>query len=210
MLREGHPAGQCRLQLVRSDKLLVSKDTQALVQADANTDRGTDEVSRHTVAIAANLDVAIPADLTMLEIGGVVALRRQRRQSWQLTLKAESDDFMHSAMHAQIGFLTQPLLGQLVEVCPALKGAIAHEEVVFDVADHALIFAFGASPVGAAGTRGKAVVLCEIEKALIEVETVVMMEQDGSFLVVDEDFFGPAAEVLEAADETLVGMLGIQ
>jgi hypothetical protein len=82
--------------------------------------------------------------------------------------------------------------------------------MVLDVADHALVFAFGASTIGPAGTRGEAVVRSEVEKALVELKAVMMMEQHGGFLVVNEHLFGEAAEVLEAADETLVGMLGIQ
>src|SRR5215210_9054093 len=117
---------------------------------------------------------------------------------------------MDGAMHALVSFLAQPLFSQLVEVCPTIEGPIADKEMVLDVADHALVFAFGASAVGAAGARCKAVVRGEVKKALIELETVTMVEQHSDFLIVHQHLFGKAAEVLEAADETLVGMFGVE
>lgn len=112
-------------------------------------------------------------------------------------------------MEPRIGFLAQPLFGQVVELGPALKGAVAHEEMLFDVADHALVFAFGAGTIRAAGAGREAVVRREVEKALVESKGVTLVDQHGGFLIVDQHLLGDAVEVLQAADQPLVGVFGI-
>jgi hypothetical protein len=57
-----------------------------------------------------------------------------------------------------IGFLAQPLLGQLIEMRQVFELSIAHEKVLFDVAHHALVLALGAGAPWPASARLKAVV----------------------------------------------------
>ena len=42
-------------------------------------------------------------------------------------------------MPALIGLLAEPLLRELIVMGPAVTGAVAHEEVVLDVADHPML-----------------------------------------------------------------------
>ena len=56
-------------------------------------------------------------------------------------------------MDPLVGFLAQPLLGGLVQVGPALEGAVADEEVVLHVPDVPLVLALGLRP-GRPASRG--------------------------------------------------------
>ena len=70
----------------------------------------------------------------------------------------------------------------------AVEGAVADEEVVLDVAHHALVLALGAGARGPTGPRREAVVPGQIEKARIEADAVRPMLQDRRLLIVDEHF----------------------
>jgi hypothetical protein len=113
-------------------------------------------------------------------------------------------------MDARIGFLPQPLLGELIQMGPAVEGAIADEEVVLDVADVALVFALGLGSCRPTRPRPEAIVSGQIEKPRMEdVAAAARMGDDRALLVIDEDLPRDAAEPLEGADERLVGVLGI-
>jgi hypothetical protein len=66
--------------------------------------------------------------------------------------------FLDRPVQPLIGFLAQPLLDQLIKMPQIFELAVAHEEVLFDVAHHALILALGAGAPWPAGARLKAVV----------------------------------------------------
>src|SRR3954447_15738400 len=210
MLRHGDPACLSTLKMVAGNEDIVGVDPQRVVEPNPQHDGRANQAGWHTVAVAAHLNIAIPADLAVLKIGCVVALRRKGSEERPFASKALSDHFMDGAVDAQVGLVAQPLLSELVEMRPAVEGRVAHEEMVLDIADHALIFAFGASAVGPTGARRKAIMGSQIDKACSELETVVMVEQHSNFLIVDEHLLRNASEVLEAADETVVGVLGIQ
>src|SRR4029453_18696536 len=88
----------------------------------------------------------------------VVAAGGQRLQRRGLPGEALGHDLVHRAVHPRVGFLPQPLLGEPVEMGPALEGAVADEEVVLDVADVALVLPFGLGASGPAGAGAEAVV----------------------------------------------------
>src|SRR5205823_3672798 len=79
------------------------------------------------------------------------------------------------------------------------------------IANHALVFALGAGPVGPAGPRGEAVVSGQVEKALIELGGLPICPelQDRRLLVIHQHLARHTAEVLQAADQPFVGVLGV-
>src|SRR6185295_12520800 len=152
----------------------------------------------HAVAIAADLDVGIPADLARLPVRGVVAPGWQGLQGRGLPCKALGHDFVDGAVHPRVGLLAEPLLGELVEVGPALEGAVADEEVVLDVADVALVLALGLGPGWATGPGAEAVVAGQIEEPGMELDLAATpMREDGGLLIVDQNLGRPAAKPLE-------------
>lgn len=117
---------------------------------------------------------------------------------------------MHGAVHPGVGFLPEPLLGQLVEVGPALEGAVADEEVMLDVADVALVLALGLGSGRATGPRAEAIVPGQIEEPGMELDgAAAPMRDDGGLLIVDQDLGRDAPEPLEGPHQRLVGMLGV-
>lgn len=110
-----------------------------------------------------------------------------------------------------IRLCSQPVLDELIEMSPALEGAIAHEDVVLDVAHHPLIFALGLRPGGSAGPRHKAVVARQIHKPRMEPDGPLYgMLQDRRLLIVHEDLARHTAEPVEAPDQPVIGMLRIR
>src|SRR3990172_7455562 len=94
---------------------------------------------------------------------------------------------------------------------PTLEGTVADEEVLLDVAHHALVLAFRACPVGSASAWREPVMGGQVEKTLVETGlTLVGGLKHGDLLVVHQHFLSDAAEVLQTADQAFVGMLGIQ
>jgi hypothetical protein len=69
---------------------------------------------------------------------------------------------MHGAVHPRVGFLPKPLLGELVEMGPALEGAVADEDVMLHVADVALVLALGLGAGRPTGAWPEAVVAGQI------------------------------------------------
>ena len=113
-------------------------------------------------------------------------------------------------MLALVSLTHKPILELLVEMGPVFKGAIAHEEVLLEGADHALVLALGARTVRLAGPWGEAVVAGEVEKALVELHrTVRRVAEHRSLLIVAEHLLGDAAEAGAAANPPLVGVLGV-
>ena len=113
-------------------------------------------------------------------------------------------------MYSRVGFLPEPLLGELVEMGPALEGPVADEEVVLDVADVAFVLALGLGAGRATGPRAEAVVARQAQEVGMELDVApAAMGEDGGLLIVDQDLGGDAAEPFEGADEGLVGVLRI-
>ena len=143
--RDGDPALGGGLEGVLGDALLAIVDSHGAVQGDPHPHRLPGQPAGDAVAIAADLDVGVPADLARLPVGGVVAPGWQRLQGRGLPGEARGHDLVDGAVDPGVGFLPQPLLGELVGVGPALEGPVADEEVVLDVADVALVLALGLS-----------------------------------------------------------------
>src|SRR6185436_1500811 len=132
------PAPGRGLEGVLGDTLRPVVDGHGAVEAEAHPDRAAGQGPGDTVAIAADLDVGVPADLARLPVRRVVALGWQRLQRRGLPGEALGHDLVHRAVHPRVGLLPEPLLGEPVEMGPALEGAVADDEVVLDVADVAL------------------------------------------------------------------------
>lgn len=93
---------------------------------------------------------------------------------------------------------------------PALKGTIPDKEVVLDVADHPLIFALGLCSGRLAGARDKPIVARQIHKPGMEASRATSwMSEHRRFLVVHQHFGGDACKPLNAADQSVIGVLGV-
>src|SRR5262245_5904583 len=192
------------------DALLAVVDRDGAVQRESHADRMAGQRGGHAVAIAADLDVRVPADLTRFPVRRVVAPGWQRLERRDLPGEALGHHLAHRAVHARVGFLPQPLLGELIEMSPTLERAIADEEVVLHVADVAFILALGLGAGGATSARAEAIVAGQVHEPRVELDVAATpMRDDGGLLIVDENFGGRAAEPLEGAHERLIGMLGI-
>src|SRR4029453_11868505 len=102
------------------------------------------------------------------------------------------------------------LLGELIELGPALERPIADEEVMLDVADVAFVLALGLGASRTTGARAEAVVAGQIDEARGELDLAPPpVRDDGGFLIVDQDLGRAATEPLEGPHERLVGVLGI-
>jgi hypothetical protein len=105
------------------------------------------------------------------------------------------------AVDARVGFLPEPLLGELIEMGPALEGPVVDEEVVLNVADVALVLALGLGACRAAGPRPKAVVAGQVQESGMELDRAAApMGDDGGLLIVDQDLARDAAEPLDGSD----------
>jgi hypothetical protein len=112
------------------------------------------------------------------------------------------DHFVDGPVDAPVGFLPEPLPGELVQVGPALEGAVADEEVVFHVPDVPLVLALGLRPGGATGPGHEAVVTRQIHEARVEVDRAPAgMRQHRTLLVIDQDLARGAPEPLKGADQ---------
>ena len=85
-------------------------DAHHIVERDPHRNPAPDERGRDAVAVAADLEVAVPADLPTLPVGGVVALGRERPQRGSLPREPLGDHLVDGAVHARVGFLPQPVL----------------------------------------------------------------------------------------------------
>ena len=184
-------------------------DREDVLERDADRHAAADERVRHAVAVAADLDVAVPAHLAELPVRRVVACRRQRLQLRLLSGKSFGDDLAHGAVHPGVGLLAQPLFRDLIQMTPAVERPVAHEEMMFDVADHPFVFALCPRPRRLTRARREAVLTGQIEEARVEARPIHPVLEHGALLVVDEHFGRAAAEPLEAADQPFVGMFGI-
>src|ERR1043165_6636780 len=162
------PALAAWLQVVGDDQLLVRIHPHLVVQSDAYPDYFTGQVVWNAVAVAAHVDVTIPTHPPVFHIRRSGTSGGQTQGRRLLTRKTFTDDFFEGAMHALVGFLPQPLLGQGVQMRHAVKGAIAYKEMPLDVAYHPLIFALGLGPVGLAGARCKAIMAGKVYEAGVE------------------------------------------
>jgi hypothetical protein len=88
-------------------------------------------------------------------------------------------------VHAAVGFLAEPLLGELVEMGPALEGPVADEEVLLDVPDVALALALGLGARPATGPRAEANAPCSSPSIL---SLLPMAIGEGTFSLMVGDF----------------------
>src|SRR3954465_11526859 len=103
--------------------------------------------------------------MSHLTVRGIITLAWQRLECSRFAAKAFCHYLLNRSLHTLVCLLSKPHFGQLVEVAHTLKRAIADEEVLFDIPNHALIFALGAGTIGPAGSRHKIVVARQVHKA---------------------------------------------
>jgi hypothetical protein len=101
---------------VLGDALGAVVDGDSALQGDSDAHGLAGQCRRDAVAIAADLDLGVPADLPGLPVRRVVAARRQRLQGRRLPREALVHDLVHRAVHPRVGVRAQPVFGQLVEV----------------------------------------------------------------------------------------------
>ena len=114
------------------------------------------------------------------------------------TLKALDRDLAGRAMHPLIGNLACPVVKMRLKGRPTVKTATSNR-VLFDIANAALVFAFGPGPIGGASLRPEPPVPGKGMQPSIELDltrfTVVPDHQ--SAVVVKQHLFGDAAKMPE-------------
>jgi len=186
MPRDGDPAAVGRLKDMLGDELLAVVDAELPLQGQADGDQVPGQFGGDAIAIPAGLDVGIPPDLTRLPVRRVIAPGRQGVQRRGFPGEAVAHDFVDRAVDALIGFLPEPLLRELVEMGPALEGAVADEEVVLHVPDVPLVLALGLGSGRPAGPRDEAVMPRQIHEARMETDHAPAgMREHGALLVID-------------------------
>ena len=109
------------------DELLAVVDAELAVQGQADGDQVTGQLRGDAVAIAAGLDVGIPADLPTLPVRRVVASCRQRPEGGRLPDEALRHHLVDRPVDPLIGFLAEPLLGG---VCRNQAGAVLGRQCI--------------------------------------------------------------------------------
>lgn len=190
--------------------MLALVDRQVAREREPDLDWAAGHVGGHAVAAAADVNVGIPAHLPDLAVSGVIAVGRQRAQQRHLTREALGNDLPDRPLAPLIRLFAQPVLRELIEMGPALEGAIAHKEVVLDVAHHPFILALGLRPGRPTGPRHKAIAARQIHKPRMEPGGPAHgMLEDRRLLIVHQDLSRHTAEPVEAPDQPFIGMLGI-
>ena len=92
MAGDRDPAAVGRLEDVLGDELLAVVDAELALQGQADGDQAARQIGGDAVAIAADLDVGIPADLAALPVRRVVAPGRQRPERRGLSGEALRHD----------------------------------------------------------------------------------------------------------------------
>lgn len=110
MLRHSLPAGCSRTETVRCHLLLITVDPQFIIQRDPYRDRLTTQAFRHAVTVPANLDIAIPGDMTDVEVAGIEVRIRQRLQMRQFLREALFRCLLELAKLPPVGNVSHPLL----------------------------------------------------------------------------------------------------
>lgn len=130
-------------------------------------------------------------------------------QVGRFTLKPHLHDFTHCAVHALVSLRYEPLLSQVIQMVPTLKRTVAYEEVLFDIADCPLVFAYGAGTTRPAYPWFETISCRQIDKARLKLGRAwLRMDQYGGRPVVDQHFLQYATKVLNTADESFEGVLG--
>ena len=92
---------------------------------------------------------------------------------------------------------------------PTLEGAVADKEVLH-IAHHPLILTLRLRAGWSAGAGAQSQVARQIHKPWMEPSrTATRMCEHRRFLIVDQDLGGYPAEPLEAADQPVIGVLGV-
>ena len=92
----------------------------------------------------------------------------------------------------------------------ALELPVAGEEVLLDVAHHALVLALGARAPWPAGPRLKAIMGGHLQKTRIVFHRGAdPMADDLGLLVIDQDLSGHSAKIFETLNQAFIGMFGV-
>ncbi len=210
MTRDGDPARLIGNHLVSCFELLAIVDRQLAIKREPNQDGATCQLSRDTLAAATDIDGGVPADLPTLPVGGVIADARQRTECPRLAGKPLGHDLLHRPVAATIRLVPQPVLGELIEMHPTIDGAVADEEVVLDVADHAFVLALRLRPGRSARARYKPIVSRQIHKSWMEPGGATLRMRKGRRrLIVHQHLGQHAAKPLEAPDQPVIGVCGV-
>lgn len=165
---------------------------------------------QHAIPITADLDIAIPGNLSDVVVTGVEVTGRQCQQVGLFLGKAFCGCLAELAKRTVVSLRIYPLRQQLIDVCQTVELPVTNEEVFLKVFHHAFHLAFGSRSAWAAGSWREAIVFCQLEETVIEdnLATVVMPE-NGSFLVINQHGFDAATKAREGFDQRFIGMLSI-
>ena len=180
------------------------------LQADPYRHRASTKLRRDTVAVAPDIDIAVPADEALFPIRRIIASRGQRTEKRSLAMKPLKNHFLDGALAPPIRLFLQPPQGQLIHMLQALKMTPADKKVVLDVTDHPFVLPLGPGSIGTTGAGSETVAAGQVQKPLIEPHPRPDAVLDHRALVIiHEHLPGHTAEVLEGPDDPLIGMLRI-
>ncbi len=183
-------------------------DGQLVVQAQAHGDRLAAVVRRHAVAVTSDVDVGVPAHVSLIVVAGIEVRRRQRLKGRSLLFPTLRRAGLVLSQHPPV----EPLLQQPVEMAVALEVPVALEEVLFHIAHHPLGLALGTRPLGPTrlGLEAVMVGVGQIQEAGVEMHGAVpIMPDHGRLLIVHQDLARHAAEVVEGPDQPFIGVFGV-
>jgi len=133
------------------DTLAVGVHLQEIVEVQPNADGLAPEGIRHRVAIPPDIDETIPGDLARFPVRRIETFRPQRLQMRHFASKTRGHDFVDRGLPPLVRFVAEPLLDQLLQMRPALKGPIPDEEMVLEIVHHPLVLPLGPSPIRSTG-----------------------------------------------------------
>lgn len=113
----------------------------------------------YAVAVAANLDVAIPGHVPDIEVAGIEVGCRQWLQMRLLDSEALRRRFPELAKIAPVSYICYPLLQELIDMGKAVEPSVADKEVLLEIFHHPLNLTFGPGPARAARPRQEAIVV---------------------------------------------------
>jgi len=185
-------------------------DGEFTIQADADVHPLSTTLCWHTVAVAMDIDVGVPANVPDVVVSGIEVLSRPGQELGQLLLEPLRRGLPEPPKHPLLRVGVQPVLQQLVQVRVAVEAAIALEEVVLHVTHHALGLALGSGPLGPAGPGGKAIMVSQLQEASIEGNlAIAVVANHGGLLVVHQNAGRDTAKVPEGLQQRLIGVFCI-
>jgi len=191
------------------DTTPITEHGQGVREADVHRYSLAAVRAGHRVPVTAHVDVRIPGYLALFDVTGIERLFRQRSQCHSLGDEPIGNHLLDPTMEALIRIRAQPVFQLLVEVGPILEGAVALEEVVFDITHHAFHFAFGPGAIRTTGFGDEAVVIGQLLEARVELHRARDMLNHRGFLVVHPHLLGGATEPRKRTDQRLIRVLGV-